>query len=76
MTREAEFAQKTVADKGHTRHVAAVFQQTEEEEQQNDYWDETQYAAHAAEDAIDDERLHGRTDIPTCQGVARNLGKP
>ena len=73
---ETEFAQEAVADESHTGHIAAVFEQAEEEEQQDDDRHETEHAAHAAKDAVDDERLHGGTDVPVGQSGAYHASEP
>ena len=73
---ETKLSQKTVADEGHTRHVAAVLQEAEEEKQQDNNRYKAQHTAHATKDAVDDKRLHGWTDIPTSQGITTNAAKP
>ena len=53
MSRETQFSQETVAYERHARHVAAVFKNTQEEEQQYDNRDEADDGSHASEDAVD-----------------------
>ena len=52
---KADLPQELIHDKGHPGHIAAVLQEGEEEEQQNDNGQEGKDAAHAGADPVDDQ---------------------
>ena len=61
---KTDLAQRLIHDVGDPRHVAAVLQQAEEEKQDNDQRQEREHAADAGTDAIDDQRMQPRRDLP------------
>ena len=72
---KADAAQQLIHHKGHTRHVAGILQHGEEEEQHHDDGQKAQHAAHAGKDAVDDQRVHRRVDIPVGQSGVHNAGQ-
>ena len=58
--RQADLAQQLVHHKGHARHIAAVLQHGQEEEQHHDDRQEAQHAADARKYAVDHQRMHHR----------------
>ena len=69
---ETDFAQQLVHDEGDTRHIAAVLEHREEEEQRDDGRQKGEHGAYAGEDAVDNQRMHGRRDIQLGQAVVRS----
>ena len=54
-SRKTDLAEEFIHDEGHPSHVAAVFQQGEEEKQRNDDGNKAQYGADAVEDPVNDQ---------------------
>ena len=58
LTGKTDAPQQLVHDKRHTRHIARVFQDRQEEKQRHNHGQETQNASHALENAVNDQALH------------------
>ena len=64
LSRKADLAQRLIHDVRHTRHIAAVFQQAQKEEQDDDQRQERKHAAYARADAVDDQGMQPGRDLP------------
>lgn len=58
LTGKTDAPQQLVHDKRHTRHIARVFQDRQEEKQRHNHGQETQNASHALENAVNGQALH------------------
>lgn len=57
-SRQADFTEQLIHDKGHSGHVSPVFQNGEKKEKHRNNGDETQYAPYAGEDTVHQKGLH------------------
>ena len=60
---QSQLAERPIHDKGHTRHIAGVLQNREEEEQRYNGRQEAEYAANAVCDAVYNERVNNGIDL-------------
>ncbi len=73
--RQADAPQQLVHHEGHAGHVAAVLHQGQEEEQRHDDGQKAQHAAHAGEDAADDQTVDGGVHVQPRQSAVRQSGQ-
>lgn len=55
MARQADLPQQPVHYKGHSRHIAGILQNGEEEKQHQDGGQKGQHAAYARQDTVNDK---------------------
>ena len=76
LTGQAEAAQHPVHDKGGPGHVPRVLQEGEEQEQQGNLGQEHQYAAHAGQHAVHQQRGHPGGGARLLQNAADHASQP
>ena len=59
---ETDFSQRSVHNKGDSRHISRIFENGQEEEQCHYYRQERENAANAREDSVDDKAMYNGVD--------------
>ena len=72
---QADLPQQLVHDKGHPGDIAAVLHHGQEEEQGDDDGQKAEHAAHAGEDAVDDQAVDGRIHMDGGEPGVRRRGQ-
>ena len=73
--RQADLAQRLVHHKGHARHIARILQNGQEEKQRYDDGQEGQHAAHARENAVDNQAVHHGVNAIGGQPLVNQAGQ-
>ena len=73
---QADFPQKLIHDEGHSRHIAAVFQNREEEEQCDNDRQKAEHTAHTRKNSVHNERLQCSVHMACCQRRVGDIRQP
>ena len=65
---KSKLSERLIHDKGNTCHIAGIFQQGKEEEQNHDIGDKAKHRTDAVEYAVDDHRMQAGRRAPSGHG--------